>query len=414
MPPSRRAVLTGAGAAAVVGLGGYHQRRRLRRFPAWADLRSIPRIPVPDVDDAVVVTDAHLERATSLLETRLASFEERDADGDELVHTHENWIDRAREDRDEAIGLDSDASNAERRRALRGIHNSTREVATVVARIDHDRGELTEAEADERAADVLERVEAADLAYTGEPVTEATIQLAEAEAALGDATRVAEDLADERDPQDRLELAERVETSLLDVEEFSASVDGPDVEDRLEDRYRTLADRADELVDDVDFSHDGTDHPSAASDFELSRLSRRQPDDDDPPAIALRDAAYVYAVSHSLEDLSTFPATIRGPDYSVEDRGFEVSDVEAAKRDAAEAIDEAADAHGGDPLARRLLGAAVSAVEGGDRTIENVRRNVNRAEDGFWAAQQQEALVDYRVAAEIARRVPDVLGVVED
>lgn len=408
MAPSRRALLAAAGGIGAAGVGGYLQRRRLVRLPAWTALRPIPRIAVPDVDASPVVTDTHLDRATSLLDTRLDAFDGRDVD--ELDRTHADWIDRARENRDEAADAGGEGSNADRLELLERLHQSTSLVGTVIARVDDDRGELTEGGVDDRVEEVRETLADVDVAYTGDAVTAATIQLAEAESALADARRIADDL-DGREPLDRLELLGRVETNALDAEEFSASTDGPSREQRLEERGRTLAERTDAVLEDVEFEYDGADAPNAAADVRTTVLSRRRPDGD-LPARFVRDGAYVYAIARSLESLTELPTALTDRDRFTDRRGFEVADIEAAKRDAVDAIAAGNDTDGDDPLARFLLGRAIARVEGGDRKIENLRGNVNRIEDGFWAAEKQEALVDYRVAAGIAARVSEITDVV--
>ncbi|GAB6880630.1 hypothetical protein JCM17823_29040 [Halorubrum gandharaense] len=414
--PSRRALLAALGAAGTVGGIGFWQRRRLRRREELTTLETVRDVELqsePDTELLTVTPDhvaASYDRAHEHLQETL------DYLGDDPPSHMERHVDRARERLDDTPP-DEQPDDAAREAALDTYRLAVASSATARGGVlDHGRDSPSD-ELREAHDALVSALDAADPGYPGERLTRTVVQCGEVDDLLGSAS-TAEQRVRERYLDDAGTVAwERVEVArcrVYDAEQLVEPLGGPERADALASAFEALAERTKANADPIDFTYDG-DVPNHASDRWMSaQLSGGGPEnaaDDGRYAAAVREQAERAAVAATLDAFTEYPSYRRLHEMDEPAPG-DASEVLAVKRDAVEAVAEALDEVGGDPLGNQLLGTTMSTVERGDRRVDRLIEEVQSYDDDEWNEQIYRALITYRGAALEAEAVPGIVEVV--
>ncbi|MCU4973344.1 hypothetical protein OB955_11385 [Halobacteria archaeon AArc-m2/3/4] len=413
----RRSLLIAAGGlTGFGGLVGVHQRRRLSR---WADrdaLRSTLEVDVPDPAGAVVVTESHLESAHADLETLVDEARNaRSAHDEPPATTLSRAVDTLEETDPDAVESDS---NRERERLLDRLRRGLVEAGRALATIEADRGELVVDEVREEVDALESRADGTEIAYRADSVSESVVQYAAADEALEDArTRI--DWASERlegYPSSSVGYLAHARGSLADAERFAAVVDGEELDDRFEERYRALTDATETILEATEFEYDDDrlTYAFQARSFSQPRTDGAGAASVGDRALAVRAATEEYARANTLEAFTDVPATGYGHPSSDLASAFDTTgeDALAAKERAADAVGKRLEADGDKPLARHLLAGIRDRIDTGDRRVESTFGEINEASDDEWIVALADAALLYRQAALEAERLPAGLELV--
>lgn len=401
MDPSRRELLT---AAAALGLGGsavgYTQRRRLRRLPAIYDLHRIRLKPLPAEPEPVVVPASYLEASRTRLEELIATV--RDFGVSESPDGY--WtLDHVLRHRDGARNTDSSMEAAEELGAGR------RAAVALIERHQYQAGAWSRADARATIATFETQFAETSLDYTLTPGSRLVAILHAAEEARENA-RYNYSNADEMVRKGSPFTNGHIESAYADLDLATALVADGSGESRKA-ALRRLAERLGTEIDDA----------LAAAEVD------HDPEDILSPPITARPAGLLGG--SAAETLNEFPsqpasaAAIRFRDRVLatvvveygdkiadvnQEFTIDVSDIEQAKEDVLEAIDAIPDAYSTDPLGRLFHAFAIRAAESADRRVTYVLENAN-SKSLWWKVAQSRGYLGYRIAAEAARAVPDIV-----
>ncbi|TYL37773.1 hypothetical protein CV102_15660 [Natronococcus pandeyae] len=433
-------MVTAGGITGLLGLGGYHQRRRLGRWSDRDDLRTARDLETPDpfLSASLTVTDSHLESALADLENLVGNARaassglEYEEQPQPVIDRTESRFEDARSVREEIAGeLDEFAalSNEERLDRLEELRGALRGAGQALALAELERGEC-DPDAIDTALDALrddyESV-GRELDYYASDVSRAVVAYGELDELLED-VRVAIN-AGQRDlreaPPRSYARVPYGHARLDDVERFAEhlerdAADGADPElvgDRLNDRYLALRERTDSTLEEVDFEYDD-EVSSYAMDLWLDRIARQSDGSDEHDegrlALATRIAAKRYAHALSVEAFED-DRTLGFLDQLPAD-GFDTTgaDVREAKRRAGDALDDRLEADGDDRLVRYLCVGVADELEWQDRRLELALDDINDADSQEWSIELERLHRGYLEIAELAAVLPEASAVVEE
>lgn len=415
MCPRRRSVLTAIGSLGIAGgAGGYWQRRRIRRRNDVEDFEATLDTSVPDVDESLTVTEAHVAESYDWTKDHL---EETEATTGPDSRQGEIHIERAWELLEDTQPGQL-RTNSDRVDALESYR-------LVVARSATTRGWYHEADdappSDELSVGVdrLEsELDAFKNRYRGESLTKVTIQCAEADSLEATAAsthrRVTDRLRDADTASPTLwELVEVARARANDATLFARDRTGPERTDSLLTAFEELAPIAERDSDDFERLYaDGIDSLAHTRWFDLN-LGGTAADpastlDAGRLALALREQAYRATVISTFDTLDGLPGR---HELSKLDESYldETTELVTAKKATAEELQTALDEVGVDPLGRYLLGEAVRHVDVADRSLERLLDDVRSADSATWSERSDSAYLRYREAAEDAKAVGDIV-----
>ena len=392
----RRQVL----ATAALGLGGgavgYSQRRRLRRLPEHRELGRVRAIPLPETPEAFAVPADHLEASRTRLDSLIGTARELGLSAEPNESPSIAPAVRARD-----VALDADSSV----RTLSFLRVGRRRAAQTIEWYRYESGDRSASAAERDVREFQTRLDRTALAYTLAPDGLLVGDLHAAERAV-DAARGSLRAARRRViGRSRPTTNGHVEAARAHLELATALAgdgDGPSRKAQLReraDRLQTaIADRTSEAPPHVDveyvrarssrgFDPNGLLGGPAADASEATPASA--------VAVRLRDLALARVVAESGANVAR----------EVSDFSLGVADVDAAKRDAAEALGQASSPGADEPLRRLCYAFAASTAERGDEYLADAAESVN-GRAGAWLGAQQNAYLSYRAAAETARLLP--------
>ncbi|MFP9192635.1 hypothetical protein [Natronosalvus vescus] len=396
----RRSVLVWfGGGLAAVGLGGYHQRRRLRRWSDRDALHAAQAIDYPTVSSPTHLrpTDDHLTDAIDALAERVDAVRERwpdediEADDREIIANSRRQFELAKatlEDVEERRGSFGELSTTERLEILDDLRRALGGAEQAVALADLQRG-------DRERDDVLADLEALydeyetvrdDLTYVAHTLSWAVTAYGELNEWLDDVRGsirtgeryvYGEGSANIVEPQNSAARAASACARIGDVVRFRDSLEetaredstADSVEQELDDAYEGLNEQSDAVVEQVEFeTQDGTDEVNSHAPDILIRehsVSYGGPDDayeEGLVALAVRRKVEHHTYTLILPEFDDVPAT-RQPGASIPEFDTTGADVRDAKDRAAAALDERIRADGDDPLVRHLCATLVERLE---------------------------------------------------
>ncbi|AEH38277.1 hypothetical protein [Halopiger xanaduensis] len=452
----RRELLAG-GLVGAVGLGGYHQRRRLWRWSDRDALRAALDLDPPDPRPrtALPVAESHVAAALDDLERRLTDaqrawddFDVEDDPRKRVEHAESRLEDAAAEleaadDRLDAFGT---LSADERLALLDDLRTAFRGASEALALVRVDRG-------DRDREGIVDDFDALEDEYgaVADDLTYRATELSRAVAAYGELDERLEDVrltiragrrslestgstgqsnADATVSTDDMMLARAsmrasdAAAELEDVERFAdrladeAGADADVVDDVLDARYETLNGEIEATVDDTDFEYDD-DYAAYAWDVWERYDDPFRSDGSDERgegrlALATRIAAERYAAALSLAAFADVPSTrfLDDDDPIVDESDIDGDDVREAKRRAVDELEARLDAEGDDPLVRYLCAELAADLESHDGRLERALEKINADDAGSWTIRLASLRLDYLVIAEQAAVLPTVLEAV--
>jgi len=393
----RRQVL----ATAALGLGGgavgYSQRRRLRRLPEHRGLGRVRATSLPETPEAFAVPEGHLEASRTRLDSLIGTARELGLSAD----PNESRIAPAVRARDVALDADSPV------RTLSFLRIGRERAAQTIEWYRYESGDRSASAAERDVREFQTRLDRTALGYTLAPDGPLVGALHAAERAVDaarDSLRVARRRVIGRSRPTTNGHVEAARAHLELASALSGDGDGPS-------RKAQLRERADRLQTAI---ADRTTEAPTHVDVELVR-ARSSPGFDPNgllggPAADVSEATPASAVAVRLRDLALARVVAEsGANVAreVSDFSLDVADVDAAKRDAVEAIGQPSLPGADEPLRRLCYAFAVSTAECGDEYLANAAESVN-SRAGAWLGAQQNAYLSYRAAAETARLLPSL------
>lgn len=452
----RRDLLVAAGGTVgMIGLGGYHQRRRLGR---WSDRNALHAArdlesPNPRPRTALTVTESHAAAAVDDLERRVADA--RDAwtgldvgdDPQKRIDHAESRLEEAAatlEAADDRLGAFGTLSADERLSLLNDLRAAFRGASYVLALVRVDRGDRDvegivgdlDAVEDEyvavadgltyRATDLSravaaygeleERLEDVRLAiHTGRRALESIDSTGQSDAEISaEEQLLARASMRASDARGRLKDVERFAERLAD----EAGTDADVVGDVLDAQYEALREEINAIVDEIDFEYDDDHYTYAWDVWERYEDSLRSDGSDERSegrlALATRIAAEQYAVALSLAAFGDVPGTrfLDANDPVVTDFDATGDDVREAKRRAVDELEARLDADGDDPLVRYCCTELVTDLESRDRRLDRALEEINADDAASWTIRLAALRLGYLAVAERAAALPTVVGAV--
>ncbi|GAA0681701.1 hypothetical protein ACFQDG_04545 [Natronoarchaeum mannanilyticum] len=436
----RNLLLSTGGLAGVLGLGGYHQRRRIKRWSEKEGLNATRAMdhPTAELTTNLTVTESHLETALADLdrvvenardaasETEFTEYQEH------VIERAESWLENAEATLEEAKSKRSEFAqlNAEERldllEELRGELTGAGRMLGL-AKLAHDEVTVEGIETELDALDDEYRTAGEEVEYYASDVTRAIVAYGELDDVLEGvqgSISTGRGYIPER-PRHSYGRALYARHRLGDVRRFIEELrrdaeDGatPEAMDgTLDDRYRTLRERTEAVLDETDFEYDD-DVSTHATEIWTEWIVGPQSDgadeyDDGRLALATRMAAERTAAALSLEAFEDIPEVSHPDDPAVGELDTTAADVRAAKRRAVDELTGRLDEVGDDPLGRYLCVQLVDDLEWEDRRIGQTLDDVNRDSAKEWTLALETLRRGYLEIAEIAAVIPDVLAIVE-
>lgn len=443
---NRRKVLAlfGSGTT-VVGLGGYHQRRRLRRWSDRNALHTARKIAYPTVSSPTYLrpTERHLTDAIEELAERVDTARERwpdeaiEADDREIKDSRRQF-ERAKatlEDAEDQRGSLGDLSAAERLDLLDDLRSALGSAEQPVALAELQRGER---ERDDVIADlealreeyesVLEELSyvAADLSWavTAYGDLDEWVDTGRGLIQWGERYVRDEGTTDIVEPQYSAAKAASARARLADAIRFRDSLEETAREDatahsfeqELEDAYDRLGKRTDTVVEQIEFEiEDGTDEVrSHADEIWIRQIIRIHDGTGDASekgllALAARREVEHHAYALILSAFEDVPAA-RQSNASVSEFDTTGADVRDAKDRAAATLDDRIRTAGDDPLAGHLYATLGERLERQERRLDRHLEAINKDSADEWAVELEQTRLHYREIEELATTIPDAIA----
>ncbi|SDQ43292.1 hypothetical protein [Natronobacterium texcoconense] len=444
---NRRSVLAWFGSGLVViGLGGYHQRRRLRRWPDRDALHAAQEIEYPTVSHPSYLrpTESHLTDALDDLAERVDAARERwpdeevEADDEEYMANSGRRFERAKatlEDLEEQRRTFEELSAAERLEVLGDLRTALGGAEQAVALADLQRGDrdrddiITDLEAlrdeYETALDDLSYV-ASSLSWAATAYGELDEWLDNARGSIrmGERYVHGEGTIDTVEPQYSAARAASARARLADADRLRDSLEetarenttAHSFEQELEDAYERLEERTDTVIEQVEFDiEDGADEVrSHASEISLREYIAVHDGPDDAYekellALAVRRKVehHAYALIHS--EFEDAPAT-QHFDASIPEFDTTGADVRDAKNRAAVAFDDRIRTDGDDPLVRHLCATLVKRLDRQERRLGRHLDAINDDAADEWTVDLERTRLRYREIEELATAIPAAIA----
>ncbi|NGM69900.1 hypothetical protein G6M89_12915 [Natronolimnobius sp. AArcel1] len=452
----RRSLLLSAGSiGGLLGLGSYHQRRRLRRWDDRDALRTARDRdrPTLETETTLTVSDEHLETARDDLEELLAEtraawpdFEDQLNDLPREVRRAQSRLEAAEDTLSDAADRFADSSDrtpVERLELLEDLRDGLRSAGHALAFAQVERN-------DRDTDDVVDELDTVEDEYerVSEAITYYADDLPWAVAAYGDLDDYLEGVrttiasgrralergdsahGSDADP-DRTdwigadELARAsipvfvVEALLEDIEHFEAHLHDEadtttDAAPTLESRYESLEDDLETRLDAIDFSYDD-ERSSYARDiwtpFEFDRSDGSDERRRGRIALAVRLIAERDAVVRTLEEFADMPslATLNNDDplrSSFETTG---EDVLEAARSADETLENRLEADGDHLLVHHLCTVIIEDRDWTDTRLERTLDDINEDSDEEWTLALERLRLGYLEVEAFVTELPAVL-----
>lgn len=436
----RDLLLSTGGIAGVLGLGGYHQRRRIKRWSDQEELNATRSVdhPTPELTTNLTVTESHLGTALDDLErvvsdardaapeNELAEYQER------VLEQAERWFENAEATLEEAKSKRSEfaeLSEEERLNLLGELRGELRVAGQLLGLLRLARDEVT-AEEIETELDALDddyRTVSEELDYYASDITWAIIAYGELDDVLEGVQATIS--AGRRNVSERprrsyagvLYARHRLDDVRRFIEQLRRDAEdgaNPEAMDgTLDERYLMLRERTEATLGETDFEYDD-DVSAHTTDIWSEWITAPGSDgsdeyDDGRFALATRMAAEWTAAALSLEAFEDIPRARYPDDPAVDELDTTTADVREAKRRAVDELASQLDGVGEDPLGRYLCVQLVDDLEWEDRRIERTLDDINRDSAEEWTLTLETLRRGYLEVAEIAAVIPDVLAIIE-
>lgn len=444
---NRRSILVlFGGGMTVAGLGGYHQRRRLRRWSDRDALHAAQKIDYPTVSSPTHLrpTEDHLTAALDTLAERVEAARERwpdeeiEADDREIMANSGRQFDRAKatlEDLEEQRRSIGELSAAERLDVLGDLRSALGGAEQAVALADIQRGER---ERDDIIADlevlrdeyesVLEEGSyvAPNLSWAVTAYSDLNEWLDNARGSIrmGERYVHGEGNIDTIEPQYSAARAASARARLADAVRLRESLEETVREDttahsfeqKLDDAYEQLDERTDTVIDQVEFNiEDGTNEMrSHASDILIRQPTRIHDGPDDAYekgllALAVRRKVEHHAYALILSKFEDVPAT-RQFDAPVPEFDTTGVDVRDAKDGASAVLDDRIRTGGDDPLVRHLCATLVERFDWQEQRLDRHLDAINDGSADEWAVELEQTRLQYRDIEELATTISDAIA----
>ena len=431
---------------AVVGLGGYSQRRRLRRWSDRDALHEAQEIDYPTVSSPTYLrpTEGHLTDALNELAQRVDAARERwpdeeiEADNREIIANSRQQFERAKatlEDVEEQRGSFGELSATERLDVLGDLRSALGGAEQAVALADLQRDNRKRDDIIATLGALRDEHESVieDLPYVAPNLSWAVIAYGELDEWLdnvrgsirtGEHHVHDEGNTDIVEPQYSAARAASARARLADVVRLRDSLEETAREDttansfeqELDDAYERLNERTDTVTEQVEFDiEDGADEMDSYA-YEISIQQHAgiygRPDDayeKELLALAVRQKVEHHAYALILSEFEDIPATHQ-PTASIPEFDTTGADVRDAKDRASAALDNRLRTEGDDPLVRHLC---VTLVERFDQQEHRLDRHLNTINDGSaneWAVELERTRLRYREIEELAPTIPDAIA----
>lgn len=444
----RRKVLAlfGSGTT-VVGLGGYHQRRRLRRWSDRNALHTARKIAYPTVSSPTCLrpTERHLTDAIEELAERVDTARERwsdeaiEADDREIMANSGRQFERANatlEDVEEQRGSLGELSAAERLDLLDELRSALGNAEQAVALADLQRGKRDRDDVIADLETLSEKYEtfldespyvAADLSWAVTAYGDLDEWVDTARGLMQRSERYVRDdgTTDTVEPQYSAARVASARARLADAVRFRDSLEETVREDttahsferELEDTYERLVERTGTVVEQVAFDIEGgTDEVRSHADEIWNRQLiwiHDEPDDayqKGPLALAVRREVEHHAYALIFSMFEDVPAT-RQFETSVPEFDTTGADVRDAKEAASAALDDRIRTAGDDPLAGHLYATLGERLERQERRLDRHLEAINEDSADEWAVELEQTRLHYREIEELATTIPDAIAV---
>ncbi|TMT77893.1 hypothetical protein E2L06_17950 [Haloterrigena sp. H1] len=431
---------------AVVGLGGYSQRRRLRRWSDRDALHEAQEIDYPIVSSPTYLrpTEGHLTDALDKLAQRVDAARERwpdeeiEADDREIIANSRKQFERAKatlEDIEGQRGSFGGLSAAERLDVLGDLRSALGGAEQAVALADLQRGNRERDDIIATLGALRDEYESVieDLPYVAPNLSWVVIAYGELDEWLdnvrgsirtGEHHVHDEGNTDIVEPQYSAAQAASARARLADVVRLRDSLEETAREDttansfeqELDDAYERLNERTDTVTEQVDFDiEDGADEMDSYA-YEISIQQHAgiygRPDDayeKELLALAVRQKVEHHAYALILSEFEDIPATHQ-PTASIPEFDTTGADVRDAKDRASAALDNRLRTDGDDPLVRHLC---ATLVERFDQQEHRLDRHLNAINDGSaneWTVELERTRLRYREIEELATTIPDAIA----
>jgi len=433
-------LLSTGGIAGVLGLGGYHQRRRIKRWSDQEGLNATRAMdhPTPELATNLTVTETHLGTALDDLErvvsgarnaaseTEFAEYRER------VIEQAESWFENAEATLEETKSKRSEyaeLTEAERLDLLGELRGALRGAGQLLGLAKFARDEVT-AEEIETELDTLDddyRTVSEELDYYASDITWAIIAYGELDDVLEGVRATISAGRRYVSEQSRRSYARvlyarrRLDDVRRFIEQLRRDAENganPEAMDgTLDDRYRTLRERTKAALDETDFEYDD-DVSTHATEIWTEWIVGPGSDgsdeyDDGRLALATRMTAERTAAALSLEAFEDIPRVRYPDDPAVDELDTTAADVREAKRRAVDELVSQLDGVGEDPLGRYLYAQLIDDLEWEDRRIGQTLDDINRDSAEEWTLALETLRRGYLEVAAIAAAIPDVLAVIE-
>lgn len=448
---NRRSVLAlFGGGMAVVGLGSYHQRRRLRRWSDRNELHAALDIEYPTVASQTYLrpTEAHLSDALDELAERVDAArgrwpdEEIEADEQEHMAHSDRQFERANatlEEVEEQRGSFGELSATERLDVLDTLRLGLGSAEQAVALADLQRGERTRNDVIANLEALRDEYEAAldSLPYIAPDFSWAVMAYGELNEWLDDvrgSIRMGEryvhgeGVVDTIEPQYAASRAASARARLADIDQFRDSLEemaqedttADSLEQKLDDAYVRLEERTDTKIGQVDFQAAGGTEGvrSHAQDILIQEIAGIHGGPGDAYeeaylALAVRRQVEHHAYARILPVFEGVPSA-RQPRGNIPALDTTGADVRDAKDRATGALEDRLAADRNDPLVRHLCATFVVKLEWQERRLERHLDEINEHASDVWAVELERTRLRYREVEELAAVIPDAIAAAAD
>lgn len=429
MCPRRRTVLkAGAGITGIGLMGGYVERRRLKRWDAIEAFQSTTSQSIPSIEQGWIVSDDHLRTAHTRAVEQV-DFALETIDSDHFVELRDQLSTKYHPENVDALGADDHSIDQTRLELLAAYRSARSDVAWQFAK--RGSNAYDDSAYKQRRAQVTEILDTITPQYRGELLSETILVVGMAEE-LRNRAGAWYDGAREKEPgngdpnlEHRWRDIEKALALAQDARHLLEHRTGPSREAALHTTFERLADRvatvrettADATEWDGSAFHaqmvflDLVPSPDNAVHF---RQARPEAGLEDGLAIAIREALFEIArmiASWSFANIP-HPQAWAEKDYEYGATGAQIRAEKRAAISALEAVREQYPV--GNPLAARLRRYSLELLELADDILADLATKPNTYDDREWATNRDEAVLFYRFGKLFARAIPQTIAMIPE
>ncbi|WP_135663553.1 hypothetical protein [Halorhabdus rudnickae] len=429
MCPRRRTVLkAGAGIAGIGLVGGYVQRRRLKRWDAIEAFRSTTSQSIPSIDREWIVSDDHLRtahaRAVEQVDVALDTF-----DSDRFVDLRERLSTTYRPENVAALAADYHSIDQTRLELLAKYRFVRSSVVWELAR--RGSSAYDESAYKRRRAQVTEILDTTTPQYRGDSLSETILVVGKAEELLNragawsDGARQKEPGNGDPNLEDRWRDIENAYALAQDAREILSARSGPSRESVLHTTFERLAHR---VVTVRETTADATEWDFSAFHEQMVfldlvpspdnnvhfRHSRPEEGLEDGLAVAIRESLFEIPRMIAAWSFANIPHPQAWAEKDYE-YGATGAQIRAEKREAISAVERVRKQYPvGNPLAARLCRYSLECLELADEMLGDLATKPNRYDDREWVTHRDEGVLFYRFGKLFAQAIPQTIAMISE